>query len=254
MSSLVPLLGLAAFIVAGVAGFGWSLDRQVRGGILQQRSEAVTRPDWVRLQQLPPHVTQAFLAVVDPGFMAEGRIRTGGGTTLSRELVRQVHLLPGSLTGEARELMMGPVLENRTSKASLLELYLNRVYLGQEHGEPVYGIYHAAREFLEKEPVELTISESATLAGMLLQPRIEEPGNKPGAVGVRRNEVLRVMLQQGSISEADYRAALAEPLGFQPGLSSQPMSRPIDWATEARVIRLPESHRPRPDTTAQAER
>ncbi|MBA2670488.1 MAG: transglycosylase domain-containing protein, partial [Gemmatimonadetes bacterium] len=141
MSSLVLLLGLAAFIVAGVAGFGWALDRQVRGGILQQRSEAVNRPDWVRLQQLPPHVTRAFLAVVDPGFMEEGRLRAGGGgTTLSRELVRQVHLLPGSLTGEARELMMGPVLENRTSKASLLELYLNRVYLGQEHGEAVYGI------------------------------------------------------------------------------------------------------------------
>jgi membrane peptidoglycan carboxypeptidase len=101
--------------------------------------------------------------------------------------------------------------------------------------------------------VELTISESATLAGMLLQPRIEDPGDKPGAVGVRRNEVLRGMLQQGSISEAEYRAALAEPLGFQPGLSRQPMSRPLDWATETRVIRLPESHRPRPDTTAQAE-
>jgi penicillin-binding protein 1A len=254
MSSLVLLLGLAAFILAGVAGFGWALDRQVRGGILQQRTEAVSRPDWVQLQQLPPHVTRAFLAVVDPGFLEEGRLRTGGGgTTLSRELVRQVHLLPESLTGEARELMMGPVLENRTSKASLLELYLNRVYLGQEHGEPVYGIYHAAREFLEKEPVELTISESATLAGLLLQPRIEAPGDKPGAVGVRRNEVLRVMLQQGSISEEEYRAALAEPLGFQPGLARQPMSRPLDWATEGRVIRLPESHRPRPDTTAQAE-
>jgi membrane peptidoglycan carboxypeptidase len=254
MSSIVVLLGLGTFMLASVVGFGWALDRQVRGGILQQRSEAVNRPDWVRVEQLPPHVTQAFLAVVDPDFLEEGRLRTGGsGTTLSRELVRQVHLLPSSLTGEARELMMGPVLENRTSKASLLELYLNRVYLGQEHGEPVFGLYHAAREFLEKEPVELTVSESATLAGLLLQPRIESPSDKPGAVGVRRNEVLRIMLQKGTISEADYQAALAEPLGFQPGLARQPMSRPVDWATEVRVIRLPESHRPQPDTTLQPE-
>jgi len=250
ISSIVPVLAIGMFIVGGVAGFGWALDRQVRGGILQQRAEAVTRPDWVELQQLPPHVTEAFLAVVDPAFLREGSLRTGEvGTTISRELVRQVHLLPPGLGGEARELVMGPVLENRTSKESLLELYLNRVFLGREQGEPVYGLYHAAREYLDKEPQDLTISEAATLAGLLLQPRIEEPGARPGAVGVRRNEVLRMLLQKQRITPEQYQSALAEPLGFQPGLDRQPMSRPVDWADEARVIRLPEEYRPRPDTT-----
>jgi membrane peptidoglycan carboxypeptidase len=250
LSAIVPVLAIGVFIVGGVAGFGWALDRQIRGGILQQRAEAVTRPDWVPLAQLPPHVPRAFLAVVDPDFMQEGALRTGeAGTTLSRELVRQVHLLPAGITGEARELVMAPVLENRTSKESLLELYINRVYLGQAHGEPVFGAYHAAREFLEKEPGELTLGEAATLAGLLLHPRIENPSSKPGAVGVRRNEVLRVMLQKGYISVGEYQNALGEPLGFQPGLGRQPMSRPLDWADEPEVIRLPEEYRPRPDTT-----
>jgi penicillin-binding protein 1A len=245
-------MAVAVFIVAGVAGFGWALDRQVRGGILQQRAEAISRPDWARLDQLPPHVPNAFLAVVDPAFMREGALRTGeGGTTLSRELVRQVHLLPASLTGEARELVMAPVLENRTSKESLLELYINRVYMGHEQGEPVFGVFHAAREFLDRSPQELTVSEAATLAGLLLQPRIENPATRPGAVGIRRNEVLRVMLQMGHITAEQYTSAVQEPLGFQPGLGRQPMSRPLDWIEgEERVLRLPEAYRPRPDTAA----
>jgi membrane peptidoglycan carboxypeptidase len=247
---MVPVLAIGLFIVGGVAGFGWALDRQIRGGILQQRAEASARPDWVSLEQLPPHVPRAFLSVVDPEFMQEGSLRTGEtGTTLSRELVRQVHLLPPGLTGEARELVMAPVLENRTSKESLLELYINRVYMGHEQGEPVFGVYHAAQEFLDREPAQLTVSEAATLAGLLLKPRIENPSQKPGAVGVRRNEVLRVMLQQGHITAEQFQAAVQEPLGFQPGLARQPMSRPIDWAeAEERVLRLPEAYRPRPDT------
>jgi penicillin-binding protein 1A len=247
---MVPVLAFGLFVVGAVAGFGWSQDRQVRGGILRQRAEAMVRLDWVRLEQLPPYVTQAFLTVVDPRFLEDGPLRTGdGGTTLSRELVRQIHLLPPTLTGEARELVMAPVLENRTRKESLLELYLNRVYLGHHQGEPVYGIFYAAREYLDKEAAELTLSEAATLAALLLQPRIEEPSRKAGAVGVRRSEVLRAMLERGAISVEQYRAALQEPLGFQPGLDRQPMSRPLDWGQEEPVIRLPEEYRPRPDTT-----
>lgn len=250
LSSLVGVLAIGLFLVGTVAGFGWALDRQVRGGILQQRAEAMQRPDWVQLDQLPSYVTEAFLAVIDPAFLDAGALRTGeAGTTLSRELVRQVHLLPPTISGEARELVMAPVLENRTSKRALLELYLNRVYLGRQQGEPVYGIHYAAREYLDKEPDELTISEAATLAALLLQPRIEEPSRMPGAVGVRRSEVLRVLLRSGTITAAQYQEAIAEPLGFQPGLDRHPMSRPLDWGSEDRVIRLPEEYRPRPDTT-----
>jgi membrane peptidoglycan carboxypeptidase len=93
------------------------------------------------------------------------------------------------------------------------------------------------------------VSEAATLAGLLLRPRIEDPTTRPGAVGVRRNEVLRVMLQQEHITREQYEQAMREPLGFQPGLARQPMSRPLDWADEDRVLRLPEEYRPRPDTT-----
>lgn len=252
ISSFVPLLAVGLFIIGSVAGFGWALDRQIRGGILEQREEAIVREDWVQLDELPPYVVQTFLGVVDPAFMGGGVLRTGeSGTTVSRELVRQVHLLPASITGEARELLMAPVLENRTSKESLLELYLNRVYLGVDGGFPIFGIHHAANEYLEKAPEELSLSDAATLAGLLLHPRIEEPSMMAGAVGIRRNEVLRMLLREGLISSDDYERAVSEPLGFQPGLDQLPMSRPLNWGHEEEIIRLPEAYRPRPDTIAE---
>lgn len=248
---LLLVLALGLFVIGGVIGFAWALDRQVRGGILQQRAEARQRPDWVEMERLPRYVPMAFVAVVDPAFLQAGALRTGeSGTTLAREMVRQVHLLPDGLGGEARELLMGPVLERRTSKRDLLELYLNRVFIGEEQGYPVYGIHHAAREYFDKEPAELTLGEAATLAGLLLPPRIQDPDRRIGAVGARRNEVLRVLLLGEVITAEQFRQAVAEPLGFQPGLQEQPMTRPADWTEPPRSIRLPENLRPRPDSLA----
>lgn len=250
-TSLLLVLGIAFFVLGGVAGFGWSLDRQLRGGLLRQQGEARQRPDWVELEALPDYVPAAFVAVVDPSFLAEGTIRSGeDGRTISRELARQVHLLPDNVGGEARELLMGPVLERRTSKRDLLELFLNRIFLGTERGYPVYGLHHAASEYFDKDPRQLTLGETATLAGLLLEPRITDPENEVGAVGVRRNEVLKVMLFGGLIRPEQYQAAVSEPLGFQPGLEQMPMTRPADWTQPpAAPIRLPEALRPAPDST-----
>src|SRR5690606_32441496 len=114
----------------------------------------------------------------------------------------------------------------RIPSRDLIELYLNRVYLGEAQGLPVYGVFHAAREYLDKDPSEMTLSEAATLAGLLLDPRIDDPRAQVGAVGTRRNEVLKVMLQGELITPEEYRGAAAEPLPFQPGLEQMPFSRP----------------------------
>lgn len=252
-SSLV-VLAVGLFVVGGVVGFAWALDREIRGGILQQRAQAEDRPDWVHLESLPAYVPAAILSVVEPDLARGARLRTPEDPTyVSRELVRQVHLLPSSLSGEAQELVMGPVLERRLSRDALVELYLNRAYLGKAQGQPVYGIFHASQEFFGKPPTQLTLGEAATLAALLLPPRIEDPELRAGAVGSRRNEVLRVMLLGGLITRADYQEAITEPLGFQPGLEQIPMSRPVDWGARTAPIRLPPNLRPSPsDSTAEA--
>lgn len=253
-SSLIALLVMGVFLAGLSAGFGWSLDRQLRGGVLRQREEAMRRPDWVHIDRLPAHVPAAFLAVADPDFLARSALAIGAQQpTLGRDLAGQVHLLPTDTWGRAQALVMGPLLEQRLSKRALLELYLNRIALGRAEGGEVYGLTHAARDHFGKEPAALTLGEAATLAGLLLPPRLREPARKPGAAGIRRNEVLRLMLQSGALDEEAYRAAITEPLGFQPGVAEAPMSRPLDWNRPVPELRLPEPLRPRPDSTAAAD-
>lgn len=252
-SDVMILLGLGIFVVALVAGYAWSLDRQLRGGLLRQHTEAAARPDWVRSEALPPYVANAFLVVVDPHFEErESLVLEADQPTMARDLVRQVHRLGGAFDGRARELVMAPLLENRLSRRELLDLYVNRVYLGREGDWPVFGVVNAAREYLGKEAAEMTLAEAAALAGLLLPPRIERPMDVPGAVGIRRQEVLREMLRGGLISPEQHAAATAEPLAFQPGAAHPPMARPADWQPESRPLRLPPERRPAADTVPAA--
>lgn len=244
-AKLLTTLALALFVIGVAGGYAWSQDRQIRGGVLRQAAEAQGRPDWVALEELPGHVPDAFVAVVEPAIARQSRLRSGeSGTTLARELIRQVHLLPDGVGGEARALAMAPLLEQRASPARTLEIYLNRVELGRARGHAVHGVWHAAREYFGKAPTALTLSEAATLAGMLLEPRIEDPQRQVGAVGARRNEVLDVLLRGELITADEYRRAIEEPLGFQPGLGDMPMTRPADWGAAREPIRLPEELRP----------
>ncbi|HEX7238898.1 MAG TPA: transglycosylase domain-containing protein, partial [Longimicrobiaceae bacterium] len=179
-SETLLLLGIGLFFLGGVLGFGWEMDRQLRGGILRQRAEAERRPDWVRLGDLPPVLPRMVVEAVDPEFEEREPLRLEDeNPTLGRALVGQVHLLRNDLGGEARGLLMAPLLGRSLSRRELLELYLNRVYFGRSEGYPVYGVYHAAREFFGKEPRQLTLSETATLAGLLLRPQITDPERAP---------------------------------------------------------------------------
>lgn len=249
--SLIFLVVLGTLVLTGVGTFGWQMDRELRAGILSQRKEALRRPDWIPINRLPKHVPEAFLAVVDTtSFQREPIHGRAEGATLTHDLIRQVHQLGTDLTSEARELALSPILDQRLPRRSVLELYLNRISLGRSDGWPVYGVYHASSEFFGKPPERMTVGEAATLAGILLAPRLRDPEKSPGAVGPRRNEVLRRMRARGAIDEAAYRAAVAEPLGFQPGIEYAPMTRLPDWSRLPEVIRLPAA--PPPDLTAKS--
>lgn len=254
--ALVLLLTITVLTVGGLGSFAWMMWKRLDAGLLAQREEARRRADWVRIDELPRFIPDAFAAVVDTSSFErvppEERSR---GPMLSRDLVRQVHRLgSGGLGGEARELVMTPLLENSMSRRGLFELYLNRISLGRTGDWPVFGIHHGAREYFGKDARRMTLGEAATLAGILLAPRLETPEGSPGAVGARRNEVLRRMLEAGKIDEGALRAAAAEPLAFQPGADYTPMARPIGWEQPPQVIQLPQELRPslQPDSAQQA--
>jgi hypothetical protein len=250
-ASIKLLIGVAAVILVGIGAYAYSAWRQLDAGLMAQYGTQRARRDWVRLNNLPPRVVNAFLAVVDTESVhrvhPHARVED---PMLTRDLVNQVHRLGGGVGDEARRVAMVPLLERQLSRRGLLELYLNRIYLGKTGDWRVYGVYHAAEEYFGKRPQELTLGEAATLAGLLLPPRIENPESRPGAVGLRRNEVLRRMLLSGTIDQPSFRAAVTEPLGFQPGVDYAPMSRPADWQREPQVIQLPPELRPTVDSAA----
>jgi hypothetical protein len=249
--SLIALVVLGVLVLGGIGGYLAMMNAQLESGLLRQQREMRRRPDYVPLAQLPPYARDAFALVVDTTSAARRSLRRGMPLpSASRDLVRQVHLLDEGLGGQARELAMAPLLEAHTSSAGLLELYVNRVAMGRTESWAVYGIQQAAQEYFGKDARRLTLSEAATLAGILLPPRLADPEAAPGPVGTRRNEVLQLLLAAEKIDLAAYRAAVAEPLAFQPGVDYHPMSRPLDWQAQPQVIRLPEALRPKPDSAA----
>ena len=254
-AALVLLALIVVGSVGGIGTFAYMMWGRLDRGLLAQREEAQRRADWVKLSELPRIVPDAFTVVVDTAsFQRTPPEERDRNPMLSRDLVRQVHRLSeGGVGGDARELVMAPLLENALSKRGLLELYLNRISMGRTGDWQVYGVHHAAREYFGKDVRRLTLGEAATLAGILLPPALQSPETSPGPVGARRNEVLRRMLHAGTITPAAYRQAAREPLAFQPGADYAPMARPADWRREPDVIRLPPELRPslqRPDSAA----
>ncbi len=98
----------------------------------------------------------------------------------------------GSYWRKAREGIMSLVLERRASKDEILELYLNDVYLGQRGSFAIHGVAEASRIYFGKDVANLSLSESAVIAGSILYPE-RSPFTNPKRAVDRRNMVLRAM-------------------------------------------------------------
>lgn len=232
---------LASCLVLGLAvGLLWALDQQLQAGILRQRDVMRSTHEWTPLERVPVQLRRAVLLVTEPELLVSGFLQRGSGSdALAADLVYQVHRLDLRGWGRARALVMAPLLEHRLTRKGLFELYLNRVRFGGYHDARVVGVTAAARDYFGKEPGGMTLSESASLAGLLLEPRITDPYAAAGAVAVRRREVLDVLYREGDIGAEEHAAALAEPLRFQPGPGRTPMTRPLPEPSEPEVLRLP---------------
>ncbi|MFL5539940.1 MAG: transglycosylase domain-containing protein [Longimicrobiaceae bacterium] len=247
--SLIVLLVVGGLIVVGMGVFAFFAHARLERGVLGQYRQSLRRPDWVRMDRMPRYVVDAFLSVVDTSsFQRLSPYGRADRPRLTVDLVSQVQRLRRRPGDQAWRAFMVPLAEAQLSRRAMVEFYLNRAYLGQAGDWRVYGVQHAAQEYFGKDARQLTLSEAATLAGLLLPPRMLNPQASPGAVGARRNEVLQRMLAAGEIDGAAYGQALREPLAFQPGIDYAPMTRPASWGQEPEVIRLPPGLIPAPDS------
>src|SRR5216683_5648689 len=190
----------------------------------------VERRIFVPLAQIPKSLKDAIIATEDRRFYSHwgidpigiaravyqnyrrGRI-VEGGSTISQQLTKVLFLTPDkSLERKLKEAVLALELERRYSKTRILEMYLNQVYFG--HG--AYGVEAAARTYFGKSVSELTLQESALLAGLPRAPSSYSPFEHPDAARRRREVVLRRMVEFGVLRDAESARLAKADLGLIP--------------------------------------
>jgi penicillin-binding protein 1A len=179
--------------------------------------------------EYPPLVIHAFISAEDKTFFSHGGLdypgltkavfnytlsagdgRVPGGSTITQQVAKA--LLQDdeyAVSRKIREAILAFRLENVLTKEQILELYLNQIFLGRN----AYGVQAAARAYFDKDVADLTLPEAAYLAVLPKAPSNYDPVRATERAVARRNYVLREMVNNGYISEAQRAAAAAAPLG-----------------------------------------
>src|SRR5438270_313744 len=220
------------------------LDRS--GGLVAVRGSQYAPP--VDLDKLPPYVPKAFVAIEDRwyywhfGFNPWGIVRSQvydwthrgagplrGGSTITQQLARNLFLTPNqTYRRKAQELILAIWLEAKFSKKQILELYLNRVYFGAG----AYGIEAASERYFNKPASQLTLSESALLAGMMKGPSRYSPVAATDRAARRATIVLDEMVRIHAITPEQRDQAFSTKVRVNPVLANQRAQYFTDWVDD----------------------
>lgn len=222
---------------------GQSITFLDRNGNVILREGAQNAPP-VDLASLPPYVAQAFVAIEDRRFYDHfgvdfgGMMRAGaenlragrvvqGGSTITQQLAKNLFLTnERSWRRKAQELAMAIWLETRFTKDEILALYLSRVYFGAG----AYGVEAASERYFDRPARELTLLQSAMIAGLVKAPSRLNPARQDiAAARDRASVVLNEMVSMGFISATERDAALQEELVISRRNPAGVLSYYRDW-------------------------
>lgn len=176
---------------------------------------------YVKLGEITPSVTSAFIATEDARFYQHNGIdlyrimgataknitkfkAAEGASTITQQLIKNTHLSnEKSISRKIKEIKLAKELEKKIGKDEILEKYLNVIYFGNGF----YGIAEAAKGYFAKSPYELNIAESAILAGIVKSPNNYNPISDSDASIKRMKTVLSAMLKNGFITEKEFNIA-----------------------------------------------
>lgn len=196
-----------------------------RNGVLIANRGA-TGGEAVSLAEMSPWIPKAVIAIEDRRFydhygvdpvgigramvtnILHGRGKQGG-STLTQQLAKNLFLSPDrTLERKVQEALLALWLEHKYTKDQILEMYLNRVYLGSG----AYGVEAASRRYFNKSAKDINLMEAATLAGLLKAPSRLSPARDPKAANDRAKLVLGAMREEGMVGDAEVAIAEAEPM------------------------------------------
>ncbi|MGJ9416214.1 penicillin-binding protein 1A [Massilia sp. CMS3.1] len=198
--------------------------------------------DFVPIAEVPPMMKKAVLAIEDARFYEHkgidwmgaaravkanvtGGFGSGGASTITMQVARNFFLSREKvLSRKLNEVVLAYKIEDALTKDQILELYMNQIFLGQRS----YGFASAARSYFSKKLDQLTIAETAMLAGLPQNPSRHNPAVNPKRAKLRQEQVLRRMRDLKYIDEAQYAQAVAEPLRVH--------SKPQEFGTHAQYV------------------
>jgi len=183
----------------------------------------------VPLSRIPKFLVNAVLATEDPRFYQHhgldyrGILRAAlkdiiavrlkqGGSTITQQLTKVVFLSPErKITRKIREIILARRIEKEITKEEILELYLNRIYFG--HG--AYGVQMAAKTYFGKDIGNINQAEAALLAGLPKAPMVYSPYSDVDLTKLRQLQVLRRMVDEAFITEAQAMEIYNQPLNLE---------------------------------------
>ena len=237
---LIPLLTYAYF-VRDISNEERLMNRNNTGVVLLDRhgdeffraynANVSTDREQVPFDDMPEHLVQALISAEDREFYEHGGYSVRGtaaalygnilnrdptrygGSTITQQLAKNALLSADkSYFRKYQELALAIAIERHYEKDKILEMYLNSVYFG----EGAFGIENAAQAYFDKPAIELNVSESSMLMGLLPSPSSNSPisGSRERA-DAGQERVLSAMVAEGYISEVDKESAQAEELAIQ---------------------------------------
>ena len=184
----------------------------------------------VKLDDVPPVLVDSLIAVEDknfwkhPGIDPRGLARSiyvtyiqksgkQGASTITQQFIKNHYLSSEqTLSRKLKEVLMALVVEYHNDKKTILEGYLNEIYLGQDGQRAIHGFGLASEYYFNKELKDLSLHEIAMLVALVREPGIVDPRRFPDRALERRNFILEQMQQNGLISDSDKKLAQALPL------------------------------------------
>lgn len=200
-----------------------------RNGTLLYTIYSDRNQTFIPLKEIPQNVQDATIAIEDKDFYNHGALdlrgiaratyatlfkkRLEGGSTLTQQLVKNTLLSPErTVQRKIKEVLLAFAIEMLYSKEQILEMYLNQV----PYGGTAYGIESASKTYFGKNAKDLTLAESATLAGLPEAPTTYSPfGAYPELAKARQKEILNAMVDQEYITQKERDSALKEDLIYK---------------------------------------
>jgi len=197
----------------------------------------------IGFEDLPEHLIDAIVVTEDRSFFdhygvnirgilralwrrydaaeADSPLSRQGGSSITQQLVKNLLLSSEqTIQRKLKEAYMSLILETRLTKQEIFTLYANQIYLGQQGGLSIYGVGEAAEAYFGKTVNQLTLGESAMLAGIIRSPNRYNVTQNQDRGLQRRNQVLQSMVEAGKLGQGEADRVKASKLNLRKTASS----------------------------------